>query len=64
MNLQSLIPVRREKTNLWARGFEPLASLQREVERLFDDFSRGVGNFPSADLTPRMDVTETDKGSS
>jgi HSP20 family protein len=39
-------------------------SLQREVDRLFEDFARGIGGLsPAGDgaLVPRMDVTETDK---
>src|SRR5206468_11625279 len=40
---------------------------QREVDRLFDDFTRGFGRFadwpefPSTMPTPMMDVTETEK---
>jgi HSP20 family protein len=38
-------------------------SLQREIDRVFDDFTRGWPSFQmtSADLTPRMDIAETDK---
>jgi len=44
--------------------------LQREVDRLFEDFTRGFPSFPTSpafqtrgavDLMPSMDVTETDK---
>lgn len=35
-------------------------TLQREVDRLFDDFSRGGAVAPS-NLMPSMDVAETDK---
>jgi HSP20 family protein len=38
--------------------------LQREVDRLFDEFARGFGALPSlptGNLMPRMDVSETDK---
>ncbi len=62
MNLTSLIPVGRE------RGVvsQPFLSLQREIDRLFDDFTRG---FPSLSMAPAnggklmqvTDVTETDK---
>ena len=34
MNLKSLIPVERDRT-----GTNPFMSLQREIDRLFDDFS-------------------------
>jgi HSP20 family protein len=38
-------------------------SLQREIDRVFDDFTRGWPSFhtASADLRPRMDIAETDK---
>ena len=63
MNLKSLIPVGRERGTDVAN---PFISLQREVERVFDDFTRG---FPSltafghngGGLMPSIDVTETDK---
>lgn len=63
MNLKSLIPVGRGRLSPWARGYDPFATLQREVERAFEDFSRG---FPTTaggttELTPKMDATETDK---
>jgi HSP20 family protein len=35
-------------------------SLQQEVDRLFEDFSRGTGN-GAMQLMPNMDVAETDK---
>ena len=38
-------------------------SLQRQIDRVFDDFTRGWPSFQmtSADLTPRTDIAETDK---
>jgi HSP20 family protein len=44
--------------------------MQREVDRLFEDFTRGFPSFPTSpafqtrgavDLMPSMDLTETDK---
>lgn len=60
MNLRSLIPIGRE------RGVvsNPFVSLQREVDRLFEDFTRGFPAFSgngAAKLVPNIDVTETDK---
>ena len=63
MKLPSLIPVGRE------RGMtQPFLSLQREIDRLFDDFTRGFPAMPSFTagngngmLMPSTDVTETDK---
>ena len=59
MNLRSLIPVGR--TRDLARREYPFTALQREIERVFDDFTRGFPAFPGRDMTPSMDVTETDK---
>ena len=62
MNLKSLIPVGRQRTV--ARGDNPFFSLQNEIDRLFDDFSRGfpsLGNGGMTNLVPTMDVSETDK---
>jgi HSP20 family protein len=61
MNLKSLIPVGRDRA-VAARGAHPFATLQREIDRLFDDFTRGFPAFGTAgaqDLTPSIDVTET-----
>lgn len=44
---------------------EPLEALHREINRLFDDVSRGFGLFGAADredlASPRIEVVETDK---
>jgi len=62
MNLKSLIPVGRDRS--LTGSMSPFMSLQREIDRLFDDFTRGFpalsGNGANA-LVPSMDVTETDK---
>jgi len=66
MNLKSLIPIGRERSV--AGTANPFMSLQREIDRLFEDFTRGFpamtafgGNGGAAALMPSMDVTETDK---
>jgi len=61
MNLKSLIPVGRDRGS--TGSVNPFISLQREVDRLFDDFTRGFPVFGGngANLVPSMDVTETDK---
>ena len=65
MNLRSLIPVGRDRTVARHELFTPFATLQREIERLFDDFTRGwptLGGLAKTDLLlPSMHVTETDK---
>jgi len=63
MNLKSLIPVRREQNDV--RMFNPFLSLQREVEDVFENFTRDWPTFRSAglttDLVPNTDVVENDK---
>ena len=63
MNLKSLIPVSRDRT-LASREAHPFATLQREIDRLFEDFGRGFpsfGRWGTQELVPSIDVTETDK---
>jgi HSP20 family protein len=62
MNLRSLIPIGRDRNIARRELDDPFTSLQREIDHLFNDFTRGwptVGRAPQ--LTPRMDVAETDK---
>jgi HSP20 family protein len=64
MNLKSLIPVGRQRDV--ARVDHPFFSLQREIDRLFDDFTRGFPSFGTLGdsvnkMLPTMDVSETDK---
>ncbi len=64
MNLRSLIPIGRDRTVARHELFAPFATLQREIDRLFDDFNKGwptLGGLATTDLLPSMDVTETDK---
>jgi len=60
MGLKSLMPIGRTR-DVARREWNPFDGLQREVERLFDDFSRGYATPRTQDLTPSIDVTETDK---
>jgi HSP20 family protein len=63
MNLKSLIPINRDRGVTRMEG-HPFSSLQREVDRLFDDFTRGFPAFGfggTRDLVPSVDVSETDK---
>ncbi len=62
MNLRSLMPVGRDRNV--ARNDNPFMSLQREIDRLFDDFTRGFPAFSTGgagEMLPSVDVTETDK---
>jgi HSP20 family protein len=62
MNLRSLIPIGRERNVARGELADPFTALQREIDYLFNDFARG---WPSAgramELTPSMNVAETDK---
>jgi HSP20 family protein len=63
MNLRSLVPF-RDRQNV-AR-FEPsvFGTLQREVDRLFDDFARNFGALAAPGngaLMPSIDISESDK---
>jgi HSP20 family protein len=62
MNLRSLVPF----ANAGGRTMQPatmFGSLHREIDRLFDDFTRGtLAGLPGQDrLMPSMDVAETEK---
>jgi HSP20 family protein len=64
--MRALLPFGRESRNVLRPPMTVFDTLQREVDRLFDDFSRGFGSgsgalSPSTNLMPSMDVTETDK---
>ncbi len=65
MTLRSLLPVGRDR--LAALKAEPFSSLHREIDRLFDDFTRGFPTLTSfgagngGKLMPSIDVVETDK---
>jgi len=48
-----------DRPRVSSTDFAPFSMLQREIARLFDDFSRDLPAFKSTDLTPKMDVTET-----
>ena len=64
MNLRSLMPIRRDRSVARHELFTPFATLQREIDRLFDDFAGGwptLGGLARTDMLPSMDVTETDK---
>jgi HSP20 family protein len=62
MKVASLIPVGRER-DVARRGFaDPFLTLQNEIDHLFDTFTRGWPSLAgTTELTPSMDVTETDK---
>jgi HSP20 family protein len=60
MDLRSLVPFRGQG-NLMRPELSLFGSLQREVDRLFDDFTRGIRSNEGNMLLPSIDVSETDK---
>ena len=63
MRTKSQVPVTRESGTMPRLGTFPLFSLQREIDRLFDNFAQSFGRFPgygSGELVPSMNVRETD----
>jgi HSP20 family protein len=60
MSLRSLIPIGRDR-NAVRSEVNIFDTLQREIDRVFADFTRGFPSFAARDLVPNVDVTETDK---
>ncbi len=60
MNLKSLIPVGRSG-NVARQDFHPFANLHRELDRMLEEFGRGLPSFGARDLMPATDVVESDK---
>jgi HSP20 family protein len=60
MDLKPLVPFRGQGA-LMRPDFGLFGSLQREVDRLFDDFARNVSSNGAGTLMPSIDVSETDK---
>jgi HSP20 family protein len=60
MDFKSLIPVGRNR-DVARRDWNPFDSLQREIDRVFDEFGKGFPAFGAGNLTPTVDVSESDK---
>ncbi len=63
MTIKSLIPFGFGA--MPTRGTDPFGDLRREMDRLFDEFSKGWTLPATAEmgfLTPKVDVSETDAG--
>src|SRR4026209_94710 len=60
MDLKSLVPFRGQDS-LMRPDLSLFGSLQREVDRLFDDFRRGIRSNGVNMLVPSIDVIENDK---
>jgi HSP20 family protein len=61
MNLRSLIPFQQQRGSVARPDVMLFGPLHREIDRLFDDFARGIGPLGGTALMPSMDVVETDK---
>ena len=59
----SPIPVTQQQTAVSRPSTDIFSSLQREIDRVFDSFTRSWPSldFRASDLTPRIDVAESDK---
>lgn len=60
MNLRTFLPSIRRSSEAGSGPVTPFGSLQREIDRVFEDFARGWPTLRDFDLSPRMDVTELD----
>ena len=61
MNLRALVPF-RDRQGLARPELGVFGSLQREVDRLFDEFARGtLATAGDGSLMPSMEITESDK---
>lgn len=62
MDIRSLIPFGKKNIEVRKEEDNPFALMQREMNRVFDSFSRnwGLGSFPelTGSFMPRLDVTE------
>ena len=65
MNFGSLIPWREKSRPAVQRDdfFDPMFSLRREVDRIFDEFFNGFGSTGNGALSlrPAVDIADTDK---
>jgi HSP20 family protein len=65
MDIKSLIPFGKKNIEVRREEENPLAMMQREMNRVFDSFNRnwGLGAFPefTGSFMPRLDVTEDAK---
>jgi HSP20 family protein len=65
--MKTNVPVKQGVSAPTPQAFSPFLNLHRQMDRLFDDFTSGFGRFgnwpelSSTNLTPIMDVTETEK---
>jgi HSP20 family protein len=60
MALKSLIPVGTERSAARSAS-NPFFALQHEIDRLFEGLARNFAGFPSGDVMPNMDLSETDE---
>jgi HSP20 family protein len=63
MNFRSIVPFKGSQS-VARTGPDVFGSLQREIDRLFDEFAHGFGTLSGAtngNFMPSMDISETDK---
>ena len=59
--MRSLVPL-SWATDLFRRDQnDPFAAMQKEINRVFEDFGRGsLANLSNGEISPRIDIAETD----
>ena len=60
MTKQDVVPARTGAISLFSPRNEMFGNLQREIDSLFEDFTRGFERFGATVLSPRVDVAETE----
>jgi hypothetical protein len=60
MTMKLPVPAGRERRVGRAEA-DPFSTLQQEIDRLFDGFTRNFSNFAARGLVPGMDLAENDK---
>jgi HSP20 family protein len=60
MTKQEIVPAKPGSANLSTPRYDLFSNLQREVDRLFQDFGRGFERYNLTPLAPRIDMAEAD----
>lgn len=65
MNIKDLMPFKKKDVSVKREEDNPIASLRRDIDSLFDNFFMGFAMEPLGDnlsvFSPSIDITETDK---
>jgi HSP20 family protein len=61
MKPKSNIPVSRDQRGAPSSVWQPFGLLQREIDRVFEDFAGGFKAFGTGGVVPSVDMAETEK---